>query len=156
MKFDINKIKEGTIKDDGIDTTSTNDIASKRKRLIQAVKDHVQWNINQEPIMERKAKKDEDGKILLDEDGKQQYHSVQKSRVTKMSKPTSVSGEVVCELKYGNKASIDIFGKKGIKIPKEMEENMWKAVIKQIEDGDLDKEIEKAAIEATPNVTKKK
>ena len=43
-----------------------------------------------------------------------------------------------------------------IKIPSKVEEDMWTVVIGQIEEGKLDKEIEKAAIEATPNVTKKK
>jgi hypothetical protein len=156
MAFNWDMAKEGNFKEDSLAQTTANDITAKRKRLIQAIKDHIAANLNDEAILERKAKKDEDGKIIIGEDNKQVFESVPKSRVTRMSNPTSKEDEVVCQLKYGNRAFVPLNGMESIKIPSKVEEDMWTVVIGQIEEGKLDKEIEKAAIEATPNVTKKK
>lgn len=155
MAFNWDMAKEGNFKEDSLAPTTANDITAKRKRLIQAIKDHIKANLHEETILERKAVK-EDGKIVVGEDGKQKYEMVPKTRVTRMSNPTKTDGEVVCQLKYGNKAFVPLNGLEGIKIPANVEEDMWAMVIEQIQNGDLDKEIEKAAKEATPTITKKK
>ena len=80
---------------------------------------------------------------------------VAKSRVTRMSNPTSKDGEVVCQLKYGNRAFVPLNGMDSFKIPSKMEDAMWKDVIEQIQSGKLDAAIEKAAKDATPTITKK-
>jgi hypothetical protein len=155
MTFDWGKASAGNFKEDSQIASSANDITAKRKRLVQAIKDHISANLHDKPVMERKAKKDDEGNIVKGEDGKTVYHMVPKSRVTRMSNPTSKEGEVVCQLKYGNKAFIKLNDMDAVKIPQDLEEDMWEAVIAQIDSGDLDKEIERAAEEATPTITKK-
>tara|TARA_R110000868_G_scaffold217284_2_gene467351 strand:- start:122 stop:592 length:471 start_codon:yes stop_codon:yes gene_type:complete len=155
MAFDWGKATAGDFKADSQNTTSANDITAKRKRLIQAINDHITANLNGESVLERKASKDEKGKIVVGEDGKQVFEMVKKSRVTRMSNPTSKDGEVVCQLKYGNRAFIPLNGMDSFKIPSKMEDAMWKDVIEQIQSGKLDAAIEKAAKDATPTITKK-
>lgn len=155
MAFNWNMAEPGNFKEDSLAPTTANDITAKRKRLIQAIKDHIKANLNEETILERKAVK-QDGKIVVGEDGKQKYEMVPKTRVTRMSNPTKTDGKVVCQLKYGNKAFVPLNGEDSIRIPANVEEDMWAVVIEQIQNGDLDKEIEKAAKEATPTITKKK
>ena len=155
MAFDWGKATAGDFKADSQNTTSANDITAKRKRLIQAINDHITANLNGESVLERKASKDEKGKIVVGEDGKQVFEMVKKSRVTRMSNPTSKDGEVVCQLKYGNRAFVPLNGMDSFKIPSKMEDAMWKDVIEQIQSGKLDAAIEKAAKDATPTITKK-
>tara|TARA_B110000503_G_scaffold80666_1_gene123519 strand:+ start:2039 stop:2506 length:468 start_codon:yes stop_codon:yes gene_type:complete len=155
MAFDWGKATAGDFKADSQNTTSANDITAKRKRLIQAINDHITANLNGESVLERKASKDEKGKIVVGEDGKQVFETVEKSRVTRMSNPTSKDGEVVCQLKYGNRAFVPLNGMDSFKIPSKMEDAMWKDVIEQIQSGKLDAAIEKAAKDATPTITKK-
>ena len=71
MAFDWGKATAGDFKADSQNTTSANDITAKRKRLIQAINDHITANLNGESVLERKASKDEKGKIVVGEDGKQ-------------------------------------------------------------------------------------
>jgi len=156
MAFNWDMAKEGNFKEDSLAPTTANDITAKRKRLIQAIKDHIKANLHEETILERKAVKDENGKIVVDENDKQKYEMVAKTRVTRMSNPTKTDGEVVCQLKYGNKAFVPLNGLDSIIIPADVEEDMWAMVIEQIQNGKLDKEIEKAAKDATPTITKKK
>ena len=92
MAFDWSKATQGDFKADSQSTTSANDITAKRKRLIQAINDHITANLNGESVLERKASKDENGKIVVGEDGKQVFEMVAKSRVTRMSNPTSKDG----------------------------------------------------------------
>ena len=155
MAFDWGKATAGDFKADSQSTTSANDITAKRKRLIQAINDHITANLNGEAVLERKASKDENGKIVVGEDNKQVFEMVKKSRVTRMSNPTSKDGEVVCQLKYGNRAFVPLNGMDSFKIPAKMEDAMWKDVIGQIQSGSLDAAIEKAAKDATPTITKK-
>ena len=155
MAFNWNMAKEGNFKEDSLAPTTANDITAKRKKLIGNINNHIKANLHEETIVERKAVK-EDGKIVVGEDGKQKYEMVPKTRVTRMSNPTKTDGKVVCQLKYGNKAFVPLNGEDSIRIPANVEEDMWAVVIEQIQNGDLDKEIEKAAKEATPTVTKKK
>ena len=155
MAFDWGKATAGDFKADSQNTTSANDITAKRKRLIQAINDHITANLNGESVLERKASKDEKGKIVVGEDGKQVVEMVKKSRVTRMSNPTCKDGEVVCQLKYGNRAFVPLNGMDSFKIPANMEDAMWKDVIEQIQSGKLDAAIEKAAKDATPTITKK-
>ena len=155
MAFDWSKATQGDFKADSQSTTSANDITAKRKRLIPAINDHITANLNGESVLERKASKDENGKIVVGEDGKQVFEMVAKSRVTRMSNPTSKDGEVVCQLKYGNRAFVPLNGMDSFKIPSKMEDAMWKDVIEQIQSGKLDAAIEKAAKDATPTITKK-
>ena len=154
MAFNWNMAKEGNFKEDSLAPTTANDITAKRKKLIGNINNHIKANLHEETIVERKAVK-EDGKIVVGEDGKQKYEMVPKTRVIRMSNPTKKDGEVVCQLKYGNKAFVPLNGLDSIKIPANVEEDMWAMVIEQIQSGALDKEIEKAAKESTPTNTKK-
>ena len=156
MGFDWGKAKKADFKNDSQVATSGNDINAKRKKLIGAVEDHITKNLHDKPVMERKAKKDDEGNIVKDEAGKTVYHQVPKSRVIRMSNPTSQKGMVVCQLKYGNKAFVPVNGMDSWTIPEDLEEDMWADVIEQINSGNLDDAIEKASAEATPDTTKKK
>jgi hypothetical protein len=150
MAFDWNLAKAGDFKKDSVISTAANDIASKRSKLIQAIDNHIQAHLHQKPIMERKAKQDESGNIVKDDAGKTVYEQVEKSRVIRMSNPTKDKGMVVCQLKYGNIATIPLNGMNSVIIPEDVEEDMWADIKQQIRDKKLDKLIEKAAAQATP------
>jgi hypothetical protein len=56
---------------------------------------------------------------------------------------------------YGNKAFVPVNGMDSWTIPEDLEEDMWADVIEQINSGDLDRAIEQAAKQATPDITKR-
>lgn len=153
MAFDFSKAKEADFVKDTVDATSGTSAADKRKKLVKAVEDHVTKYLHEKDVLERKAKKDDDGEIVKDGD-KTVYHMVPKQRVLRMSKPSKNDGKVVCQLKYGNKAHCKVKGKDSWEFDASMEEDFWQSVIEMIKDGSLDAEIDRASKEAAPTITK--